>query len=712
MNAKGGNGGGLRTTKDFGELSSHQLSQQLDALGLDDDDDDGGDDTFDPMNISDFLNSNGDLTGFSEWTDSEHDEVLLSTATPKHRATSEMSTVTQPVVQEERNLSDDNSKSNSNSNVLMLRSPHANCNTPGSPCSSKSHRHPVPNPGCRVFSDSALSKAPAVTSAWQRHLLPGTRTEQIYTRAPNFRTPGGYKPPAVETEPRNLTDEQILQEVKEMYAEDRLLHGEGDVDVPDSTNQDKDSLEFLLADLQLGKRTEEGKDGESQQLLPVDEPLVTKSKGWVCKLNEDTVSQDSLVKASTNPSKIIPSIINTPPSGVPLSRRSPNSRKDNLAELSRLWDEIQDTKQRLEHDMSSLVSPRPSGTPGTVEDNQQRKVTPCTVVKPMGPQQPNFPSCRRNLSFGKRAFVPQSQPPIVDCSRDDKTRDGGDAADGESTNSPGKVMPKRSVRRSKGKHRHSRYGNRAGSFSALVPFKPRIPYTEDELGLDQFDVEEILHEANIHESELDDILSEISDHDHVPDVGVSGIKDFFKYSNSLGDFQRGNEEGEEGYKRKYFEERYRRDHCENEISKLQKQLLEVNEKVSVSDGLLRGKETTITKLNKVYQRLQTQWKSHEKGCKEEVTQLKAQNAQLRGRLTESKERISAYEEELERAIDVSQVFQEKVQLALEDLEAEKIEGRERKEELETQMRSLESSLATAQVSPMPFIRLTHLWLGS
>lgn len=42
--------------------------------------------------------------------------------------------------------------------------------------------------------------------------------EQIFVRAPNFRTPGGYKPPTNPRKCRDLTDEQITEEVRKMYA--------------------------------------------------------------------------------------------------------------------------------------------------------------------------------------------------------------------------------------------------------------------------------------------------------------------------------------------------------------------------------------------------------------------------------------------------------------------------------------------------------------
>lgn len=42
--------------------------------------------------------------------------------------------------------------------------------------------------------------------------------EQVFVRAPNFRTPGGYKPPKTTKKCRDLTDEQIQEEVRKMYA--------------------------------------------------------------------------------------------------------------------------------------------------------------------------------------------------------------------------------------------------------------------------------------------------------------------------------------------------------------------------------------------------------------------------------------------------------------------------------------------------------------
>lgn len=64
--------------------------------------------------------------------------------------------------------------------------------------------------------------------------------EKIFARAPNFRTPGGYRPPKHQRKCRDLTEDQIREEVRKMYAFPDAEYDEGNKEPEGSRQQAKE----------------------------------------------------------------------------------------------------------------------------------------------------------------------------------------------------------------------------------------------------------------------------------------------------------------------------------------------------------------------------------------------------------------------------------------------------------------------------------------
>lgn len=81
--------------------------------------------------------------------------------------------------------------------------------------------------------------------------------EQIFVRAPNFRTPGGYKPPTNPRKCRDLTEEQITEEVRRMYA----FPDENDTPEENSDSTEKANLESST------KKDDKAKEGHEKKAI-------------------------------------------------------------------------------------------------------------------------------------------------------------------------------------------------------------------------------------------------------------------------------------------------------------------------------------------------------------------------------------------------------------------------------------------------------------
>jgi len=269
----------------------------------------------------------------------------------------------------------------------------------------KAKFHAVPNYGCRVspgFGYQGLNVLkPSASSGWR--IIPGMEDEQIFTRAPNFRTPGGYKPPELEKDPRPLTETEVHDEVKQMYAEaqaERELEAQIIPNVPVPSKQTEpqppqpnssssSALDTGAGDSKNEKRKktpqkqkqspspatpkskpvkrnvfDEKINGEGDGPLPdlnlgdldfseveVQEPLVTRSRSYLCHDSDQPELLSPSMQDITGPykgdiSRCLPRRVT--------KRLSPESRKVNLQELDRIWKDIQDTKHKMEHDMESL----------------------------------------------------------------------------------------------------------------------------------------------------------------------------------------------------------------------------------------------------------------------------------------------------------------------------------------------------------------------
>ncbi len=115
------------------------------------------------------------------------------------------------------------------------------------------------------------------------------------------------------------------------------------------------------------------------------------------------------------------------------------------------------------------------------------------------------------------------------------------------------------------------------------------------------------------------------------------------------------------------------------------------------EGILKTKEFTVQKYTKLWEGLVKQWRTHEKSCKANTSKLESENTALKAEVEESKGRISEYEEELGKAVQLSTDFKEKVEEALETNEMERQEWREERKALLERLEQMKETVQERQV---------------
>lgn len=116
------------------------------------------------------------------------------------------------------------------------------------------------------------------------------------------------------------------------------------------------------------------------------------------------------------------------------------------------------------------------------------------------------------------------------------------------------------------------------------------------------------------------------------------------------------------YLEKYYEEKFRRQECEEEIDKLQKELLTLRQNTAVLQGNGRRKDATILKISEAWKSVSSEWKTFEGTTRSEFEALKKEHASLSRETDKDREKLEELETQLQRATRIGEDFQDQLRL--------------------------------------------------
>jgi len=728
--------------------------------------------TLNNFETSDFFNSKGELilpTAISPWTSDDESSLseLQLLDIPNDDTEADLSALSLPHLP-----------------IFPVAEFHAAQNNQ-SVVPASAIRYTAPNYGVRMSPSLSYQVVdllqPTTTSGWA---VPKefANHPQITTRAPNFRTPGGYKPKKNPDPPRNLTENELLEEVKLMYSEDAIEDNENNGDPSsssksnDSNNSDDDNIKELENQVQAFPSIYERKEnmpfvstekdkpvkrklfqkgencGNDVGSIPdlnigvrdltdmeVREPRMTKSKAWICGSEQekckrssssggrssgrrrrnnnrrnslsdaqDTTSspggfsfgygeKESPIKAvaaltqlhshgdgggdrnklsvdKERRKQFLPSTViaedRSAANNLSSSSYLPSPCNVKLADLDRLWKDIQETKAKLDQD---------------IERNETGR-----------------------LKSNKKAAAPVSDHSVSSLnSESKKSKEKVDKT--RATNISDQMMERRNIAASP-----SRNQNTAPSIShnALGPhqFSSQMtaPGTNSQIVYES-ELDKILKETNFNADEFEDLISRIESRGD----GISSISEILKMDAARGgeaateleaafsriqissDIRGGGEPAMGHFdhlnsQKALHAEKIRREQCEMEIANLQKLVLELKQKLAVSEGNMKKKDETLV-------RIALSWNRKNLECAETVQGLQDKYEDLMNSAKENSARIVAYEKQLMETQEVTGKFKSKVKALEEEKDAMKASTGTELKRRDGRISELEARLMLMQV---------------
>lgn len=125
----------------------------------------------------------------------------------------------------------------------------------------------------------------------------------------------------------------------------------------------------------------------------------------------------------------------------------------------------------------------------------------------------------------------------------------------------------------------------------------------------------------------------------------------------------GKQEDMKTLKRKVEEEKYRRQHCEELIQKLQLRLLEEQQKVAVALKVDQEKDEALSKLTSGWKKLISQWKVIEGQRNNLEEKLQSEREKFENDVSAAYQTVKRYEVELSKALDLAHGYKEKCEMS-------------------------------------------------
>nr|XP_039249982.1 uncharacterized protein LOC120327705 [Styela clava] len=113
-------------------------------------------------------------------------------------------------------------------------------------------------------------------------------------------------------------------------------------------------------------------------------------------------------------------------------------------------------------------------------------------------------------------------------------------------------------------------------------------------------------------------------------------------------------------------ERYRRNHCEKQIQKLQNKILEIQQELAVGQSVARKKDMMIEQLDKTLAKVVDGWKGHEEKLTKSVQQLTKEKEKFKIELEKSEETINGLQSDALNVIVDYEKMKERLQLKEEE----------------------------------------------
>nr|CAB3232459.1 centrobin-like [Phallusia mammillata] len=128
-------------------------------------------------------------------------------------------------------------------------------------------------------------------------------------------------------------------------------------------------------------------------------------------------------------------------------------------------------------------------------------------------------------------------------------------------------------------------------------------------------------------------------------------------------------------------ERYRRKHCEKQIQKLQKKMLEIQQELAVANSTERKKDLMIEQLDKTLAKVVDGWKDHEANLSNSIQQLTQEKEKHKEDTVKLKEMVVNLENELAKVLEELVEEKERINKAVENEKAMKQNYHARTEEI-------------------------------
>ncbi|CAL8094614.1 unnamed protein product [Orchesella dallaii] len=515
--------------------------------------------------------------------------------------------------------------------------------------------------------------------------------EQVFTRAPNFRTPGGYRPSKNPKPCRDLTDEQIREEVRKMYAfpdandeeDDNKKQNDssiqktpvekdsseaetkdnvtGDPKVIEDEQKSKPKVEFdFMHGTPIPNEFGKGKTGKpiKRKLLPngggvcggtigsipdlgfgirdfmskekeVDEPVVERSTSWVTGASSSTSTQEK----PTNSSEF-----NTNTEKQPQRFTFGYGDEENM--LSPIRSSVIKTTG-FQVNSSLLQSQRLQPSPAKSNDSSSASQSDLFASASASPicdkaSSKNGSKYKGTSSNTSNAII-VTKPEVI----------GGTKAH----TSKRRVIKKAATKfRGMASHRSPK-GMEGSEGRDAVPVESIAS-----------DLEKILSEYELPAEELEALINNLDDED----IDLTAVE-FIESDEADGNFvdalsqlKLNDWSNDESYNEMYHAEKFKREQCEKELHFLQQSVLSEKQQNAVLEGTLKRRNMMLVQITMAFNRVCKEWKKFDSESKATVNKLQHDQKLLAAACKHSKDRISQYEKELHKTVELADSFKSKL----------------------------------------------------
>ncbi|ODM96957.1 Centrobin [Orchesella cincta] len=176
------------------------------------------------------------------------------------------------------------------------------------------------------------------------------------------------------------------------------------------------------------------------------------------------------------------------------------------------------------------------------------------------------------------------------------------------------------------------------------------------------DLEKILSEYELPAEELEALINNLDDEDidltaveFIENDEVDG-----NFVDALSQLKLNEWSNDESYNEMYHAEKFKREQCEKELNFLQQSVLAEKQQNAVLEGTLKRRNMMLVQITMAFNRVCKEWKKFDSESKATVNKLQHDQKVLAAACKHSKERISQYEKELHKTVELADSFKGKL----------------------------------------------------